>query len=207
MTSLTVAVEGGDPVFSIDGPDAFADEIEVDEDDPVTLEDVAAGAYTITLIDPDDVVVDAIDCDPEGTDVDLADGSVTVEVGEGEDVVCTFTISAADDSDPYDTYDDDLGDSGFDFDTPFVDADDPAPVEVAATSQPVVAQQPAQPEVPVVVAGEVVPAAAPDAAPVALAELPRTGSRTHQMTMVGGVLLIAGGVASLIGRRRKAASA
>ena len=113
--------------------------------------------------------------------------------------VCTFiNTEADDDSDPYDGYDDDPGDPVFEFETPFENADsDPDPVEVA-TSQPVVTQQP---EIPVVVAGEAAPAA--EAAPLVLAELPRTGSGARQATMVAGLLLILGGVASLAGRRRK----
>ncbi len=173
--------------------------------------------YVITEELVDGWELDDIECTLNGEaqdldDIAVFDGDELVGVSGRLDLddaaVCTFINVAADDDDD-NGYDDYPGDSDFDFDTPFDTTDDDAdPVEVAATSQPVVAQQPVQPEIPVVVAGVGIPAAAPvDAAPVVLTELPRTGSGARQMTMVGGLFLIAGGVASLIGRRRKATQA
>jgi LPXTG-motif cell wall-anchored protein len=174
--------------------------------------------YVITEDQVEGFELSDIECTLNGEPQDLADIQVLNDEDEligitgrldlDDVAVCTFiNEEVVDDDDPYDTYGDDPGDPDFQFETPFQNADnDPDTVEVAATSQPVVTQQP-DPQVPVVVAGEAAPALSADAAPVALAELPRTGSGARGATMAGGLLLFLGGVASLAGRRRKATQA
>ncbi|HEY3239071.1 MAG TPA: LPXTG cell wall anchor domain-containing protein [Acidimicrobiia bacterium] len=225
--------QGQDFTFTASGPNLPGDGIFLLDDDGVE-DNALPSSQTFTLapnpegsgLDPyviteelvDGFELTDIDCTLNGEPQDLADIQVLNDEDEligisgrldlDDVAVCTFVNEEEADSDPYDTYDDDPGDRDFQFDTPFQNADnDPAPVEVAATSQPVVNQQPEQSQVPVVVAGEVAPALPADAAPVALTELPRTGSGTRGATMVGGLLLILGGVASLAGRRRKATQA
>ncbi|MGH9042048.1 MAG: Calx-beta domain-containing protein, partial [Acidimicrobiia bacterium] len=195
--SLTIAVEGGDPTFTIDGP--VDDTVVVDPGEAVTLTDLPAGAYTITLVDPDDIVVDAIDCDPEELAVDLDDRAVTINVAPGVDTSCLFTIS--DDGD----YEDYPGDDDFDFDTPFDNGDDTDPgTDTAAVNPP--QSEPA-------VAGDQLgtagtnpgPAADPandGSLPTALDTLPRTGL-AGGLTLAGTLLLTAGALATLLGRRRR----
>lgn len=202
--SLTVAVEGGDPVFDIDGP--IDDTIVVDEGASVTLEDRPPGVYTITLVDPDDVVVDAVDCGPGGElAVDLPGRSVTVDLADGEDVTCLFTISAVDDDDDgYDTYDDDPGSPGFDFDTPFENGDtgDDPDVDVAGTvdTDHGSALSGDQPAASVVGPGDPAGPAPVAIAPLTLDQLPRTGSDPMSPVRWGTVLTL-GGVASRFLRR------
>jgi LPXTG-motif cell wall-anchored protein len=208
----------GDGVFLLD--DDGVEDNELPSSQTFTLAPNPEGSgldpYIITEELVDGFELSDIECTLNDEPLDLADIAVLDADGligislrlELDDVaVCTFINVAAevddddgDDPDPYDGYDDDPGDPDFEFEAPFENADtDPDPVEVAATSQPVVTQQP---EVPAVVAGEGAPVS--DAAPVVLAELPRTGAGARQATMVGGLLLILGGVASLAGRRRRA---
>ena len=222
--------QGQDFTFTASGPNLPGDGIFVLDDDGVennalpssqtfTLapnpEGSELGPYVITEEQVDGFELTEINCTLNGEPQDLSDIQVLNDEDEligitgrldlDDVAVCSFVNEEEDDSDPYDTYDDDPGDPDFDFDTPFENStNDPAPVPVATTTQPVVTQQP---EIPVVVAGEGAPAVPVDAAPVVLAELPRTGSGARQMTLVGGLLLIAGGAASLIGRRRRATQA
>jgi Gram positive anchor. len=190
---------------------------------PRTPEESGLDPYVIVeeLVDGFELV--DIECAINGEPQDLADIGVENDEGqligvsgrlELDDVaVCTFINEEVDsdddddsddDSDGYD-YDSDPGD--FDFDTPFENSDsDPDPVEVADTTQPVVEQAGEVAQAPAVLS-EVQPAPAGDVAPQALAELPRTGAASRQLTFVAGLLLIAGGTASLFGRRRKATQA
>ena len=118
-------------------------------------------------------------------------------------------------------YDDDPGDEEFNFQTPFEGvqetATDPDPEpepEVVEEPEAVVAGEnnPLSPEPvavdpPVVVAEVDAPAPAPAVDPVDLDTLPHTGAAARQMTFLGGLLLIAGGTASLISRCRRAPEA
>lgn len=172
--------------------------------------------YVITEDEVDGFDLSDIDCTLNGVALDLSDidvraggelSGVTLRLDEDDVAVCTFINVEESDADPYDTYDDDPGDPAFQFVAPFeTSTTNPAPVEVAGTTQPAVTQQP-ETQAPAVVLNETAQPAPADAAPVALAELPRTGSSARQATLVGGLLLITGGVASLIGRRRKAIQA
>jgi LPXTG-motif cell wall-anchored protein len=173
--------------------------------------------YVVTEDEVDGFDLSDIDCTLNGVALDLGDidvrddgelAGVTLRLDDDDVAVCTFINVEESDDDPYDTYDDDPGDPDFVFQTPFENAtSNPTPVEVAATTQPAVTQQPEQAQAPAVVLNETAQPAPGDAAPAVLAELPRTGSSARQATLVGGLLLITGGVASLIGRRRKAAQA
>jgi LPXTG-motif cell wall-anchored protein len=170
--------------------------------------------YVITEEQVDGFELTDIECTLNGEPQDLDDIAVLNDEDEligitgrldlDDAAVCTFVNEEADgDSDPYDTYGDDPGDPDFDFETPFQNADsDPDVVQVAGTSLPAVTQQP---EAAAVVLNDTAPATPQgDIAPVALTELPRTGSGARQTTMVGGLLLALGGIATLAGRRREA---
>ncbi len=212
--------ELGDEIFQLDDDgiedNALASSLTVTL--PPNPEGSGLDPYVITEEQVDGFELTDIECTLNGEPQDLADIAVLNDEDEligisgrldlDDAALCTFINEEADDdSDPYDTYDDDPGSSNFDFDSPFQNADsDPDPVDVAGTSQPVVEPAGQVAAAPAVLS-EVQPAPQGDVAPVALAELPRTGSGARQMTFVGGLLLIAGGTASLVGRRRKATQA
>jgi LPXTG-motif cell wall-anchored protein len=186
-------------------------------------EDSGLEPYVITEELVDGFVLDEIRCTINGVRQDLDDIQVLDEndnligvsgrLADGDEAVCRFiNLAEVPDDDGDNDYNDYPGDSDFDFDTPFDNAsdnagsDNPAPaVQVAGTSEPAV--QPAGGDPAAAVLSDAAPAPAPEAAPVAADSLPRTGSASRQLTMVAGLLLITGGVASLIGRRRKATSA
>ena len=204
---LTIAVEGEDPTFEIDGPAAFLETREIDPGESVTLADVPPGEYVITITDPDDVVVEAVDCDPEEVSVDLAGRSVTVLVGD-IDVSCLFTIAHEDDG--YDQY---PGDDDFDFETPFENADDdddPAPTAVAGEVLDNGGAQNGGGDPQAAIAGDpgaLDPAPAGDVAPQTLTDLPRTGAGFAPAGLLTGLLMIAAGVAALLGGRRRSSQA
>ncbi|MGH8976027.1 MAG: hypothetical protein ACRD0C_22800, partial [Acidimicrobiia bacterium] len=161
-----------------------------------------------------------------------SDGSPVdaIVLGEGEVVTCTFTDEALPPPPPpgggYDTYDDDPGDPGFDFDSPFDDAgagpvgtvadtgDDPA-TDVAGTD--LTANSPETASAPAADAGmtdvggvdqswsdEADTGAVLDPAvlPQALSHLPRTGMAIDQAIGLG-LLLMAVGVVILLLRPRR----
>jgi LPXTG-motif cell wall-anchored protein len=212
--SLTVKVVGGDPTFDLAPDPLDVAPFTLDPGESVTFDGLPAGEYTLTMTDLEDgLVLDAIDCDPEEISFEtVGDPSVTFAVVDGAPITCTFTVSEVDDDDPYDTYDDDPGDSGFDFDTPFDNAGDPAspaPTGDVAAINAGVTQQPQPSGEQLAVAGDTAsqPAPAGDNAPTALDQLPRTGATVAPLTMLSGLLLILGGLTSVLGRRRKAPQA
>ena len=122
---------------------------------------------------------------------------VTAIVLAAEEIItCTFT----NEKDSYEQY---PGDDDFDFVPPFVDPDpvpaDPDPAAVVAGNNEVPSVQPA----PQAVSPEAVSPPQP-AEPIALEQLPRTGNGLDRVTMFGGLMLLAGGMAVMTGRRRKA---
>lgn len=167
----------------------------------------AGDSFDSGLLDPGTYTVDEIV--PNNWDLVSAtcsDGSPVsaIDLDAGETVTCTFT-NAREPSVPDDDYDDYAGDPDFDFESPF--DDDPA-TQTATT--PAVGgtnadtQQPQADDV-LAVAGDtgLQPAPAGDAAPAALAELPRTGASIRHLTLVAGLMLIIGGLALLAGPRRR----
>lgn len=177
----TLPIEAGDPQFicTTDAAGLCTLQVTSDEEGTSTL---TAGFYfpviTPAQIDPDPDLEDADDIEWDGS------------YNDDNDVVGAST-------------------------TPFTNTNnntDNDPVQQVAGNNDPARPQPEQPQTPLVVAGETTSQPAPaapaeDISPVALDTLPRTGTAARQMTMVGGLLLIAGGVASLIGRRRKANTA
>ncbi|MGH9041236.1 MAG: LPXTG cell wall anchor domain-containing protein [Acidimicrobiia bacterium] len=145
------------------------------------------------------MVLEAVDCDPEETSVDLPGRSVTVQIGDA-DVDCLFTIAHEDDD--YEQY---PGDDDFDFEPPFEDADDdddPAPPAVAGENIENSDDQAGDP--PVASACDPgAPAPARDIAPQAASELPRTGTGFAPAGLLTGILMILAGVDALLGARRR----
>ena len=199
---LTVVVVGGDPDFELTGP--VNETFTLDADGAsVTFEDIPAGEYTLdlTALEPG-LVLDAIDCDPEETSVDLVAGTVVFDVADGP-VTCTYTLSAEADDDDYDQY---PGDDDFDFEPPFTDDDDDddeAPAVVAGDNQ----NNPngsGSNDPGLGAAGDPgVPAPAGDVTPQAADQLPRTGGGLTRLGLMGGLLMILVGAAALLGARRR----
>ena len=207
FSTLAVVVVGGDPDFELTGPgldEPITFTLEPDGE-PFTALGLPAGQYTIDMTAIEDgFVLDAIDCGPEETSVNLAAGTVVFDVADGP-VICTYTLSAEDDDD-YDQY---PGDDDFDFDTPFDDADDDdddvqAPAVVAGDNQNNNNGGPGSADPGLSAAGDPGgPAPAADSAPQAVDQLPRTGTRLTQAGLMAGLLMILLGVAALLGARRR----
>jgi LPXTG-motif cell wall-anchored protein len=206
---LTVRVVGGDPTFTL--TPAVVPPFTLDPGESISFTDLPTGAYTLTMTDLEaGLVLDAIDCDPEEISFSLAGRSVTFTIVDDASITCTFTVSGADDDDDYDTYDDDPGDADFDFDTPFDDDDPAAAVQVAGNnnSNQTSNQQPTeQPQGSLAILPETAAQPGQDTAPAALDTLPRTGSGAGGATVAGGLFLILGGLATVVGRRRQASQA
>ncbi|MGH9042047.1 MAG: DUF7507 domain-containing protein [Acidimicrobiia bacterium] len=204
--SITVGVVGGDPTFALTPP--AVPPFTLDPGEAATFEDVPPGEYTLTMtaLEPG-LILDAMDCDPEETGFDLAARTITFTVDDTTDIACTYTVSQADPG-----YDDDPGDPDFDFEPPFED-DDPAPgTEVAGETDPATqpdGPQPApQPDNPLAALPETAGAAADTTSePAAPDTLPRTGTPAGGLTMLGSLLVAAGGLALKAGRRHRGTSA
>ncbi|MGH9003438.1 MAG: DUF7507 domain-containing protein, partial [Acidimicrobiia bacterium] len=205
LASLTVVVVGGDPDFELTGP--IEESFTLDPTSAsITFEDIPNGEYTIDMTALEaGLVLDAIDCDPEETSLNLAQGIIVFDVADAP-VTCTYTLSAEDDDD-YNQY---PGDNDFDFDTPFDnddDTDDPqAPAQVAGDNQ---TNNPGSGSNDPGLGGAGdpgFPAPAGDIAPQAVDQLPRTGTALAQLGLMSGLLMILFGLAALLGARRRQAT-
>jgi LPXTG-motif cell wall-anchored protein len=127
----------------------------------------------------------------------------------------TTVVAAA--PDPYDTYDDDPGDPGFDFDTPFEGAGDSGepesdvPADVAASGDTAGAQPGADDSAGVgsggigSIGGDQLSLSTDGAEvePAWLDQLPRTGLNVVVASLAGGILLVLGGGLRVGSRRQR----
>ena len=174
---------------------------------------LVAGTFAVNEVVPDGWSLVSAACS-DGSPVNA------ILLGAGETVTCTFTNERVPSG--YDTYDDDPGDPGFDFDTPFdntgADPDPVVPVTDVAgaglTSETPPADQPVVQSGDVDVAGvndDPGVATQPDGdqvtdpavAPVRNSGLPRTGTPADRATRLALVLMAAGALALLTGRSNR----
>jgi len=160
---------------------------------------LAPGTYSVDEIVPSGWTLESVTCvNQDG----VAQDPAAIVLTAGETVTCTF-VDVREPDDDYDQY---PGDSDFDFDTPFDDSSDPVipspETTVAGTVADPAPQTQSDDLLTVAGATDLQPAPAGDAAPTALAELPRTGAGVRHL-VVAGLMLIIGGLALLARPRRR----
>ena len=150
------------------------------------FEDLGAGTYTVAEVAEAGFELVDLDCNDEATfDIDLDAGTVTITLAAGEVVDCTFVNEAEavvgpGGPNPGGTPNVDVDVAG----VVIADQDQPAATPPASTS----------PDQQTQGAGDNAPLLIP-------AELPRTGRGLQVLYVAAGALLVAGGLATMTGRR------